>query len=174
MEEIWKDVKGFEGKYKISNYGRVLSLNYRNTDKKQLLRLSKTVDGYVKVRLQYKGKDISERVHRVVAEAFIPNPNNKETVNHIDGNKENNRVDNLEWADRSEQLYHAYSKGLRKTKKGTSNCNSTLTEQQIREIRRLYKPRDKVYNTIKLGEIYGVNNATIGDIVRGVTYTDIK
>lgn len=91
MEEIWKDVKGFEGKYKISNYGRVLSLNYRNTGKKQLLRLSKTIDGYVKVRLQYKGKDISERVHRVVAETFIPNPNNKETVNHIDGNKENNR-----------------------------------------------------------------------------------
>lgn len=135
-----------------------------------LRALSLNHDGYVKVRLIMKGKDKTARVHRLVAEAFIPNPEGKETVNHIDGNKENNCVDNLEWADRHEQMYHAYEHNLKKPMKGTLNPLSKLTEEQIKSIREEYVWQSREHGTVALGRKYGVNNATIGLIVRGETY----
>jgi ribosomal protein S25 len=173
MEEIWKDIKDFEGMYQISNLGRVKTLNYKNTGKEEIRALSLTKDGYYKVRLLCNNKDKTVRVHRLVAEAFIPNNDNKETVNHIDGNKQNNRVDNLEWADRHEQLYHAYKNNLRKAQKGQYNCNASLTEEQVKEIRKIYIPRSKEFGTVALGKKYGVNNSTIGDVVRRVTYKNV-
>ena len=171
--EIWKDIKGYEGKYKVSNTGKILSINYKNSGKDLLLKTSYTKDGYLKVRLNYNGKDRTARVHRLVAETFIDNPDNKETVNHINGNKEDNNINNLEWSDRHEQLVHAYKNKLKIAQKGVENCNAALTEEQVREIRKLYKYRSKEYNTITLARKYGVNNSTIGDIVRFVTYKDI-
>lgn len=172
--EVWKDIKGFEGKYKVSSLGRVLVIDYKRTSKDQLLKQSKTRDGYYKVRLNSKGKDITARVHRLVAEAFIDNPDNKETVNHINGNKEDNTVDNLEWADRHEQLVHAYKHNLKEAQKGSNNCNASFTPEQIREIRKLYKPRSKEYSTVALAKMFGVRDTTIGDVVRRVTYKNIE
>ena len=97
MEE-WRDIKGYEGKYQVSNLGRVKSLkdshgNYRE----KILSNTPTKDGYLTVGLYKKGKSKPYKVHRLVAEAFIENTNNHPIINHKDENKQNNRVDNLEW-----------------------------------------------------------------------------
>ena len=120
MEEIWKDIEGYEGIYQVSNLGRVRSLEQvrtkphpRNTSmtmtyitKGKVLKQRKHPAGYWTVML-YKDKVAETRtVHRLVAEAFIPNPNNLPEVNHIDENKENSRVDNLEWVTKSGNMRH--------------------------------------------------------------------
>lgn len=97
--EIWLDIKGYEGLYQVSNHGRVRSLNYWKTGKVKILSPSKDKDGYFQVVLCKNGKRKGYRVHRLVAEAFVPNWFNDPQINHIDENKENNNVDNLEWCD---------------------------------------------------------------------------
>lgn len=108
--EEWRDVVGYEEKYEVSNCG-----NVRSFKTKILLNPPLTPKGYVRVSL-YNKKSKNYLVHRLVAEAFIPNPDNKPFINHIDGNKENNRISNLEWTTSSENLIHAYENGLRKSK----------------------------------------------------------
>ena len=96
MEEIYKDIKDLEGKYQVSNFGNILSLNYRNTGRAELMSPGKN-GGYLRVNLSKNGKPKNFSVHRLVAETFIPNPNNLPCVNHKDQTRTNNRVDNLEW-----------------------------------------------------------------------------
>ena len=95
MEEIWRDIDGYEGLYQVSNKGRVKSLKY---GKERILRPGWKTGGYLFVILCKNGNQSKQRIHRLVAQAFIPNPNNKPQVNHLDENKKNNCVDNLEWA----------------------------------------------------------------------------
>ena len=102
-----KDIKGFEQYYSISDDGKVYS-KVRNI----YLKLNNKKNGYVYVTLQVKNKKYTKRVHRLVAEAFIPNPQNKPFVNHIDGNKSNNVVQNLEWVTGSENNIHAMNLGF--------------------------------------------------------------
>lgn len=109
MEEIWKDVKGYEGRYKVSNLGNVKSLIGR---KERVLRPLNQSKGYYKVILYNKGNRENRCIHRLVAESFISNPENKIDVNHKDGNKHNNNVSNLEWNTRSENMKHAYRIGI--------------------------------------------------------------
>ena len=167
-KEEWKDIKGFEGAYMISNTGKVLSIPRHGTkvNVPTLRRISLTHDGYAKVRLIYKGKDETRRIHRLVAEAFIPNLDNKETVNHIDGNKLNNSVDNLEWTDRHEQMIHAYKNNLKKP----VHTNRKFTDEQAEEIRKEYVRGSMTHGTVALAKKYNVNNTTIGMIVRGIHY----
>lgn len=94
IEEIWRDVKDYEGKYEVSNYGRVRSLNY---GKERVLQQCKNSCGYLMVPLCKDGKQKLCTVHRLVAEAFIPNPYNLPQVNHINEDKQSNIVTNLEW-----------------------------------------------------------------------------
>jgi hypothetical protein len=96
MEE-WKPIVCYEEKYQISNYGQVKSLNYRGSGKDKILKLQKDTYGYNKVILYKNGKAKTRTVHRLVAEAFVPNPNNLPQINHKDEDKSNNCVDNLEW-----------------------------------------------------------------------------
>ena len=93
--------------YSISSEGRV-----RNDETNKMKSMDATSDGYHKVDLYSNGKRTSVRVHRLVAEAFIPNPNKLPQINHIDGNKENNNVKNLEWVNNSQNMIHAYRTGL--------------------------------------------------------------
>lgn len=91
MEEVWLDVKGYEGIYKVSNLGRVMNA------KENIKCTKKNNRDYITIELSKEGKSRTTLVHRIVAMAFIPNPNNEPQVNHKDENKNNNRVDNLEW-----------------------------------------------------------------------------
>lgn len=110
--EIWKPIKGFEGFYEVSNYGNVRSLNYHRENRTCILKQKKTRDGYLETTLFKNGKPQFVRTHRIVAGAFCENPQGKLEVNHIDGNKLNNRADNLEWVTSSENQKHAYKMGL--------------------------------------------------------------
>ena len=98
--EVFKDIKGYEGLYQISNYGRVKSLNYNNTGKERILIPGKGRSGYLQVKLCKKGKQKNHLVHRLVAQAFMPNPDNLPEVNHKDEDKSNNNVNNLEFCSR--------------------------------------------------------------------------
>lgn len=118
MREIWKDIVGYEGIYQVSNFGNVKSLsfgpkNIRESGTIKLLRQTPSNCGYYKVELYKNGKSKMMYVHRLVATAFIPNPDKKPQVNHIDGNKANNVLSNLEWASRRENQLHAIYHGLR-------------------------------------------------------------
>ena len=112
--EIWEDCVGFEGKYQVSNLGNVRSIsNNKGTYQERLLsQRQTTTSNYLYVNFTVKDVTTHHSVHRLVAKAFIANPSNKATVNHIDGNKLNNNVCNLEWNTYSENLKHAYANGL--------------------------------------------------------------
>ncbi len=123
MKEIWKDIKSYEENYQVSNLSRIKSLDVTYevklhnvnevTKKGKILKQNLKSNGYLYVTL-YKGKrHRTVTVHRLVAEAFIPNPNNYKEVNHINGIKTDNRIENLEWCTRSENMKHAYKMELK-------------------------------------------------------------
>ena len=155
------DIPDFE--YKISNLGRVWSIR-RNRFLKE--RISNC--GYARVALAKNGTYKHLSIHRLVALAFIPNPENKPEVNHKDGNKLNNHVDNLEWNTSSENQKHAFKNGLQKTSKGISkgvgskNPKAKLTEAQVIKIRE--SDLNKKY---ELAIAYSVTPNLISQIIRG-------
>ena len=108
MQEVWKDIKDYEGIYQISNFGRIKSLARKRiityTTKEKILKPIKRRDGYLGFNL--RGKNISQ--HRILAQYFIPNKKDLPFVNHIDGNKANNNLKNLEWCTVSQNVLHAY------------------------------------------------------------------
>lgn len=95
--EIFKEIEGYEGLYEVSNLGNVKSLNYNKTKIERILKAEKDIGGYLRVALRKQGKQKHYKIHRLVAQAFIPNPNNYKQVNHIDEDKTNNAASNLEW-----------------------------------------------------------------------------
>jgi hypothetical protein len=116
--EIWRDIQGYEGYYKISNYGNIISyekkywikLNNSYGIKKEIkMKLRIKNNGYESITLYKNTKKKYCLVHRLVAMTFIPNPENKPQINHIDGNKQNNHVNNLEWCTLSENVLHAFN-----------------------------------------------------------------
>lgn len=116
MVEIWKDIEGYEGKYQVSNYGRVKSLNY---NKEKILKIGDNSKGYKIVTLCKDGKSKTYFVHRLVAFAFIPNPNNLPQVNHKDEDPSNNCVNNLEWCSAEYNInYGKHNEKVSKARKG--------------------------------------------------------
>lgn len=149
--EIWKPVVGYEGLYEVSNMGNVFSLlSNRNLD------CGLTTKKYKRVCLSIEGEKKFHHIHRLVAEAFIPNPEHLPQVNHKDGNKQNNCVENLEWCDNSQNQYHAYDTGLKKKKLSSVDKNF---------IRENYIPRDKHYGTRALARRFGVSQTAVSKVI---------
>lgn len=129
--ELWKDVVGYENYFKVSNFGTVLS---KRTGK--LLKQSITKSGYATIATKIggrNGKAVCFKVHRLVAQAFISNPEGKLTVNHKDSNRLNNNVSNLEWMTQQENTKHGQDFGS--IRYGLNRGKSKLTKEQVKEIR---------------------------------------
>ena len=157
--EEWKPVKGYEGLYEVSSWGRVKS-------KKRDVVLKTQMDkkGYIRCSLQKDGKLSTFKVHRLVGQHFIPNPENKPQINHINSIKHENNIDNLEWCTNLENQRDAISKGLVPHMKGELNGFSKLTEKDVLEIRAKFKPR--IYTRQMLADEYGVKEGTIKDVLQ--------
>lgn len=172
MEEVWKDVPGYEGQYRVSNLGRILSLKWSGKyghHPDGIIRKLRTDEfGYKYVMLRTNGKSKRMSVHRAVAMAFIPNPDGLPQVNHKDETRDNNCANNLEWC----TVLYNNNYGHKKEKTSASltgerNGRATLTEQDVIEIRKTYVPGDKEFCKRKLAEKYGVTYVTITKIVTG-------
>jgi len=165
IEEEWKDIKGFECCYQISNCGVVKSLTrYRNSSRGsvsilqgRILKLKTSKSGYLCCHLRRDELSKHPSVHRLVAEAFIPNHDNKPTVNHKDGNKQNNRVDNLEWATHSEQMVHAVDNELVEVR-GSPKYSKAMKKEMLE-----YYSNNSISIT-ELSKVFGVSERTAGRI----------
>ena len=163
----WRTIKDFEGLYEISDNGILYSL-ITNT----ILKSSIGNHGYNVVSLHKDKKQKTKTVHRLLAKTFIPNPNNLPMVNHKDGVKTNNYVDNLEWCTSEYNNAHAVETGLRTHAKGERVHTNKLTEKQVLEIRAKYKPR--VYTQKQLGIEYNVTRTCIQAIIENITWKHLK
>ena len=116
MQEIWKDIVNYETLYQVSNYGNIKSYHKNHIDKQPIiLKPILSTSGYYKITLHKNNKSKTHYIHRIVAEAFIPNPHHLPQVNHIDGIKTHNNITNLEWVSEQDNTLHAINMGLRPT-----------------------------------------------------------
>lgn len=167
--EIWLPIIGYEEIYEVSNKGRIkvlerqINVRYGTSIRKEKLikpSLNKVVN-YLYIGLHKDGKYTNSRIHRLVAEAFIPNPENKREVNHINGDKLNNSVENLEWNTPLENTRNAFKNGL-------NNKRLKLKLEDIPIIKEMYKNNNYSYREI--GEMYGVERKAIMRAVLGQTW----
>lgn len=154
MEEIWKPIKGFEGRYEVSNLGNVKSLDRTTSGKNNGVRLIKgkllkqqIASGYAQVYLSEKGKQRWFKVHRLVAEAFVANPNNLPIVNHKDGNTLNNIEANIEWCDTRYNVIYGIilRNGLNISVKEYTNSNNRKQNKYSRDYYEKHKSYFKEY-----------------------------
>lgn len=171
MKEIFLSIKGYEGLYEISNFGRVRTIGrtYQNRisyfTNPRILRF-RTNGRYKTVSLCKNGVGKDAFIHRLVAIHFIPNPHNYPQVNHKDGNKDNNRVDNLKWVTQSLNMQHAFKNKL---------CippNTHLTEENVLKIIKLLENKDNSFNDIS--KIFKVNRSVIQKINNCQTWKYLK
>ena len=160
--EIWKKIEEYEGLYEVSNLGRVRDL------KGHIKPMYKNNKGYCLLSLHYKGKTHHPTIHRLVAKAFIDNPNNFPQINHIDCNKENNKVDNLEWCN---QRYN-YDEGMKTflySKNDKHPC-AKLNNSDIKIIRDLYKLG---FIRATVAKIFNLNTSSLEAIENGISYREL-
>lgn len=163
-EEIWKDVVGFEGYYQVSNTGKVLSLR-----RSKLLKPKTDKDGYFEVVLCVCNERTYKRVHRLVAEAFIPNEEILPLINHKDSNKQNNTPSNLEWCSPTHNIVHAYKNNKHK-RIGKGFCD--LTNEQLKHAVELFK---NGFTYKQLNEYFSleVDQTLWSEIFSGRRYSEI-
>lgn len=177
MKEIWRDIKGYEGYYQVSNMGIIKGLNRIVNGKgsssimlnEKILKPQPNGDRYNFVVLCKKGKQKAQTVHRIVAITFISNPKNKKEVNHKNGIKTDNQVSNLEWCTHAENQKHAADNGL--MARGEKQGRSKLTEADIREIRKLKKEGKEQKEIAKL---FKISDPHVSDIVNSKSWTWLK
>ena len=162
---MWKPVKGYEGFYCVSDDGEIKALERtmhkgkcHRTWHEHILKTAIDAKGYLRTSLSKNGKTSTVKIHRVVAEAFLENPFDLPQVNHIDGNKQNNSVSNLEWISQSDNMKHACKTGL-KLCSGENNSCSKLTVHDVVEI------RNSDLTQKELANLYGVSKTTIARVI---------
>jgi len=157
MEEeiiIWKKVIGYE-KYEVSNFGII-----RNSITKTEKAMTNHNSGYLSTGFCNKYKKETILVHRLVAIHFIPNPDNKRCVNHKDGNKKNNCIENLEWCTHKENNDHAFRNGLKNPAKGDRNASTKLTKEQVLQIREIgYSMTQR-----DISKLFNISNSVVYNI----------
>lgn len=165
--EYFASVKGYENSYLISDQGRVFSLKT-----KKILKVHYGSCGYLNVFL-YDGhnKKKTKKIHRLVCEAFLDNPNNKSQVNHKDCNKHNNKLSNLEWVDQIENMRHAKKNGLRPNQKGEKNSFAKLKESDIIKIRNL---RNGKVSRSDVANMFGICESHVSEIHHGKVWKHLK
>jgi hypothetical protein len=167
--EQWKNIPGLDNCYFVSNIGNVMSkerleISTRRTTIRKTRFLHKIIDrnGYYTTRLMYNGKQRIFLIHRLVMLAFVGVDKNRPFVNHKNGIKNDNRLENLEWVTRSENAKHAFRLGLQ-SNKGEKHPSHKLSSSQVEEIRSKYIPRK--YSARKLAAEYGISKTNILDII---------
>jgi len=178
MKEIWKDIIGNEGYYQVSNLGRVRSLDRtishgkgeskRRVEGKMISQINTM--GYLAVGLSMKGKGKFVKVHRLVAGAFISNPENKPCLNHKDRDRANNKLANLEWCTYRDNMLHIHETGANMCK-GEDHKMTTLTSSQVLEIKLSLRSGE---TGTSLAEKFDVSSATISRIKTGKVWNSIK
>jgi len=173
--EIWKPVPEFE-MYHVSNLGnlkRIAGYDSAGLWRKERM-LSPTLTGDKRncygTNLCKNGKMSHKRIHRLVAQAFIPNPDELPHINHKDGNGLNNHVDNLEWVTQKRNVQHAHETGLTQMK-GEDNTKAKIIENDVREIRRLYN--EEGMSKLAISRLYPISDAMVGNIVRGDNWSHV-
>jgi hypothetical protein len=167
--EVWLDIKGYEGHYQVSSLGRVKSLariveirkGIFGNKKENFLSDWDCGKGYRKVKLCKDAIEKSIRVHRLVAENFLDNPEAKSEVNHINGIKDDNRIENLEWCTSSENTIHALNNKLKISQKGSEHGMSKLTEKDVLEIREIGRSK----GLKEVSKIYKVSESLISNVL---------
>jgi len=172
--ESWKQVKGYEGKYSVSDLGNVISHKKRGIVKDKILKLYKLKIGYAVVNL-YDGKANADLryIHRLVAEHFIDNTENEKCINHLDGDKLNNKTENLEWCSYSRNKQHAYDIGLVKPydRRGERNPSAKLSVNQVVIIRLMYD--QNVMSQRRIALLFKVSQKTIFDIIHNESWQEV-
>lgn len=173
MTEIFKDIKGYEGMYQVSNFGNIKSVSRFNSKTEKFLKFDinkKTHTNYLRATLSKDNKIKKFQVHRLVAEAFIDNPDNKQFVNHIDNNGENNTVANLEWCSHSENMKHSQKQGrLFKTQSIAGKVSAkTKREIKLKELNSLIGNKFNSWTLLeplpRNGNWYGIFKCDCGNI----------
>lgn len=178
MEEIWKDIEGYEGNYQVSSLGRVRSLdrhvNHHKGGKKivhgKILNPFINWDGYIRVELSKLCSKKKFFIHRLVADSFIPNPENKPEVNHKNGIKSDNFIENLEWMTSSENQKHSFSNGLQVALKGENHPFAKLSEETVFQIK--YGKFDGISHS-EIAKIFGVKRLQVLKIRNGINWKHI-
>jgi NUMOD4 motif/HNH endonuclease len=168
MQEIWKSLENvvdYGNNYEVSNLGNVRHITKGNTLKGRI-----SPKGYLKVVLYYDGSNKNYQLHRLVALTFIPNPENKPQVNHKDGIKSNNKVDNLEWSTNGENQRHAFENGLQNSRKGVDNNSAKLTEEDVIKIKKMII--DNVSQT-NIAKLFNISKSNVRSIQNGSIWSHI-
>lgn len=179
QEETWKDVVGYEGLYEVSNIGRVRSLDRvvahhtAGTAVRKGRMLTQAFDGnYASVTLTKNRKSMTKRVHRLVAEAFIPNPNNCSDVDHIDCNKLNNHVGNLRWCTHEENMHYAWDNGLIHQTPYSERSELSREKSAAANRRPVIRSDGKWYkSTTDAAKDLGISRGAVSHVLRGLTET---
>jgi len=153
--------------YEVSNLGRV-----RNAKTKRVVKLNSSQTGYLCYvgSLGSRSKSKSFRINRAVMCSFEPAADTTKDVNHIDGDKHNNTISNLEWCSASENIRHAYQNKLMSRRTGSTNSAAKLSNEAIKKIRELYIRGNKEFGCRALGKKYNVAHTTISDIVNNISW----
>ncbi len=188
--EIWKDIEGHEGFYQVSNEGNLRSLDRvvkgksesNKTLKGRSLKSTITVYGYKVVVFCKNGKKENFRIHRLVAQSFLSNAEKKPLINHIDGDKTNNIVSNLEWCTHSENMKHAFATRLKEPSnpnkngltQGSKHHNSKLVEKEVMFIRKNARKNGGKFYNAELAREFNVSKVSVGLIVDGKTWKHVQ